>query len=343
MEPMDSPPDRSTASPPRRLAVSPGAFRIVAVVSVWALALTIVSGAAVRLTGSGLGCPDWPSCTTRSVVAPLQVHAWIEFGNRLINAFVTVASLGALVAALLRVPKRRDLTLLSWGLMAGLVAEVVLGALVVEFKLAPGLVSAHFLLGLVVLVDAVVLSHRAGLPDDPVLTGRPAPVALVGRTQVVLSRVMLLALSVVVLLGTIVTSTGPHGGSPDAPRFHLSLHRVAQLHGTSAEVFLGVTIVTLWSLGRSGAPRAVMKRAQIVLLALALQAVVGYTQYVNGDPVALVAVHVAGASVLVITAVRFYLGLWAYPAEPPGSAIRPEIADSRVASDDDSPALSSST
>jgi heme a synthase len=342
MEPMDSPPDHSTCSPPRRLAVSPRAFRIAAVVSVWALALTIISGAAVRLTGSGLGCPDWPSCTTSSVVAPLQAHAWIEFGNRLINAFVTLASLGALVAALLRVPKRRDLTLLSYGLLAGLIAEVVLGALVVEFKLAPGLVSAHFLLGLVVLVDAVVLSHRAALPDDAVLTGRPAPVRLVGRTQVALARVMLVALSVVAVLGTVVTSTGPHGGSPDTPRFHLSLHRVAQLHGTSAEVFLGITIVTLWSLGRSGAPRAVMRRAQIVLLALALQAVVGYTQYLNGDPVALVAVHVAGASVLVITAVRFYLGLWAYPAEPPGPGMRPETAASQVAYDD-SPALSSTT
>jgi heme a synthase len=159
---------------------------------------------------------------------------------------------------------------------------------------------------------------------------------------VVLSRLMLGALSVVVVLGTIVTSTGPHGGSPDTPRFHLSLHRVAQMHGTSAEVFLGITIVTLWSLGRSGAPRVVMRRAQIVLLALALQAVVGYTQYLNGDPVALVAVHVAGASVLVITAVRFYLGLWAYPAEPPGPGLRPDTADSRVTSDD-RPALSSTT
>ncbi len=343
MDPMASPPDRSTGSPPRRLVVSPRAFRTVAVVSVWALALTIISGAAVRLTGSGLGCPDWPSCTTTSVVAPLQVHAWIEFGNRLINAFVTIASLAALGAALFRSPKRRDLTLLSAGLLAGLIAEVVLGALVVEFKLAPGLVSAHFLLGLIVLADAVILSYRAGLPDDPVLRGRPLPVPLVGRAQVMLSRLMLVALALVAVLGTVVTSTGPHGGSPDTPRFHLSLHRVAQLHGTSAETFLAITILTLWSLGRSGAPRSVMRRAKIVLVALAAQAAVGYAQYLNGDPVALVAVHVAGASVLVITAIRFYLGLWAYPAEPPGppdTGSRSAAADSRVASDT-SPVLSS--
>jgi heme a synthase len=329
MDPMISPPVRPLGPRWRRRSVSPRSFRIVAAVSVWALALTIVSGAAVRLTGSGLGCPDWPSCTTTSVVAPLQAHAWIEFGNRLINAFVTVASLAALAAALLRAPRRRDLTLLSWGLVAGLLAEVVLGGLVVEFKLAPALVSAHFLLGLVVLVDAVALHHRAGLPDRPVIDGRTAPVQVVGRAQVTLARVMLGALAVVAVLGTIVTSTGPHGGSPGTPRFHLSLHRVAQLHGTSAEVFLGITIVTLWSLGRSGAPRAVMRRAQLVLLALAVQAVVGYVQYLNGDPVAVVAVHVAGASVLVIAAVRFYLGLWVYPAEPPGPSEphdRPTVA-----------------
>jgi heme a synthase len=336
-------PDRSTGSMWRRPTVSPRAFRIVAVISVWALALTIISGAAVRLTGSGLGCPDWPSCTTTSVVAPLQVHAWIEFGNRLINAFVTVASLAALAAALFRAPKRRDLILLSAGLLAGLIAEVVLGALVVEFKLAPGLVSAHFLLGLAVLADSVVLSYRAGWPDDPVLSGQPSPVALVGRAQVLLSRAMLAALGVVVILGTIVTSTGPHGGSPDTPRFHLALHRVAQLHGTSAEIFLALTIVTLWSLGRSGAPRSVMRRAQIVLVALAAQAVVGYAQYLNGDPVALVAVHVAGATLLVITVIRFYLGLWAYPAEPPGPPDtdgRYGVADTHARSDA-SPALSS--
>ena len=327
MEPMTSPSDRAIGPRWRSRAVSPRAFRIVAAVSVWALALTIVSGAAVRLTGSGLGCPDWPSCTTTSVVAPLQVHAWIEFGNRLINAFVTVASLAALAAALMRSPRRRDLTLLAWGLVAGLVAEVVLGGLVVEFKLAPALVSGHFLLGLVVLSDAVVLHHRAGLADGPVIDGHPVPVSVVGRVQVVLARVLLGALAVVAVLGTVVTSTGPHGGSPGTPRFHLSLHRVAQLHGTSAEIFLGITIVTLWSLGRSGAPKPVMRRAQLVLLALAAQAVVGYVQYLNGDPVAVVAVHVAGASLLVIAAIRFYLGLWVHPAEPP----RPSETDGRPA------------
>ncbi len=111
----------------RAWRVSPRAFRRIAGVAVWALILTIVSGAAVRLTGSGLGCPDWPNCTASDVVAPLQFHAWVEFGNRLINAAVTVAALGAFAAAWLRAPRRRDLTLLAGGLVVGLLAEVGLG------------------------------------------------------------------------------------------------------------------------------------------------------------------------------------------------------------------------
>ncbi len=309
----------------RSWRVTPAAFRVVAAIAVWALALTIFSGAAVRLTGSGLGCPDWPACTRTSVVAPLQYHAWIEFGNRLINAAVTLASLGALLAALRRTPRRRDLTWLSVGLVAGLLAEVVVGGLTVEHKLAPGWVMAHFLLAMVFLADAVVLHYRAALPDtDPRTTSK---VALVGRVQTNLSRLMIVALAVVVTLGTIVTSTGPHGGDPTVPRFHFRLQSVARLHGSAAEVFLAVVLVLLWSVIRVGAPRAVIRRAQILLAAVIAQAAVGYTQYFNGDPVGVVAVHVAGASLLVIAALRFHMGLWTR-VEPTAA---PESTSSPVA------------
>jgi cytochrome c oxidase assembly protein subunit 15 len=280
---------------------------------VWALVLTVVSGAAVRLTGSGLGCPDWPNCTASGVVAPLQFHAWVEFGNRLINAVVTVAALGAFATAWLRAPRRRDLTLLAAGLVLGLVAEVALGALVVESHLAPGLVMTHFLLGLVFLADAVLLHHRATIADDRADAPR---VRLVGRSSLILARLQLAATAVAVTLGTVVTSTGPHGGDPKARRFGFSLHTVAQLHGTSVEVLLALTLVLMWNLARTGAPPSVMRRAQIVLIAMVAQAAVGYSQYLSGDPVALVAVHVAGACVLVVATLRFYLGL-AAPASAP--------------------------
>ena len=302
----------------RTWQVSPRSFQLVAAVAVWALVLTIVSGAAVRLTGSGLGCPDWPNCTRSDVVAPLQFHAWVEFGNRLINASVTIAALGALVAARRRAPRRRDLTWLSVGLVVGLVAEVALGALVVDFRLAPGLVTAHFLLGMVFLADAVILHQRAGLADQPGPTPSspatvPPKVWLVGRTPLLLARIQLAATALAIALGTVVTSTGPHGGSPDTPRFHYSLHAVAQVHGTSVELLLGVTLLTMWSLARGQAPRPVMRAAEIVLVAMVAQAAVGYTQYFNGDPAGLVAVHVAGACILLVAVLRFYLGLAAYP------------------------------
>jgi heme a synthase len=319
----------------RAWRLSPRAFQLVAGTAVWVLVLTIVSGAAVRLTGSGLGCPDWPNCTRSDVVAPLQFHAWIEFGNRLINAAVTVAAVGALLAAVRRAPRRRDLTWLSIGLVVGLLAEVALGALVVDFRLAPGLVMAHFLVGLVFLADAVILHHRAGLPDQPGPTPLspatvPPKVRLVGRTPLLLARVQLAATALAIALGTVVTSTGPHGGAPDTPRFHFSLHSVAQLHGTSVELLLGVTLVTMWSLARTHAPPGVMRGAEIVLVAMVAQAAVGYTQYFNGDPAGLVAVHVAGASVLLVAVLRFYLGLAAYPLSdvrpaPPSGDAEPSL------------------
>ncbi len=297
-----------------RWTVSPLAFRRIALAAVVTLGLIILSGAAVRLTGSGLGCSTWPKCDSTSVAAPLQYHAWVEFGNRLLNAAVTIASLGAFAAALCRRPRRRDLTWLSFGLVVGLLAEVVLGGVVVYTKLNPVLVSAHFLLGLAFLALAVVLYERAGLADD----SEPGP-PVVGRLPMSLARLCLLALAVVVTLGTVVTSTGPHGGSPTAHRYHFSLHTVAQLHGTSVEVFLVLTLAMMWTLVRSGAPPGVLRRAEVMLVALVCQAGVGYAQYFDHDPVGIVAVHVAGASLLVIATVHYYCGLRGRtlrPAEP---------------------------
>ncbi|MHB1535594.1 MAG: COX15/CtaA family protein, partial [Acidimicrobiales bacterium] len=309
----------------RRL--SPARFQTIAGLSVWALALLIVTGAAVRLTGSGLGCADWPNCTRSDLIAPLQFHAWVEFANRLVNAVITIASLGAVVAALARAPRRRDLTLLSLGLLIGLLVEVVLGALTVESGLAPGYVSADFLLAVVFLADAVVLHHRAGLPDAPP-AGAVAAAAIpgagrarltgpacrrVGRRPLILARLLLVNASIVVVLGTVVTSTGPHGGAPTAPRYHLSLHRVAQLHGSSVEVFLVLTLLTLWAMARSGAPPDIMRRGEVLLAVLVVQGGIGYTQYLAGDPAGLVQLHIVGAVALIVAVLRFNLALTGRP------------------------------
>ncbi|MCL2395170.1 MAG: COX15/CtaA family protein [Acidimicrobiaceae bacterium] len=321
----------------RHRELPPATFRLATGLAVWALAFIIVSGAAVRLTGSGLGCADWPGCTTTQVVAPWQFHAWVEFGNRLITGLVSIAVGLAVLAALIRAPRRRDLTWLSLGLVAGLIAEIVLGGLTVEHKLAPGYVTAHFLLALVFLADAVILHHRAALADDspPGRAGRarPAgrPVAMVSREHLILSRLLLVACSVVCLLGTVVTSTGPHGGAPQAPRFAFSLHDVAQLHGTSVEVFLFFTIVTLWSMSRAGVPASVLRRGELLLVVLVAQGGIGYLQYFTGVPAALVALHIVGVVSVVWATLVFNLGLYTRvpdteePTGPPVPAFTPEL------------------
>ncbi len=239
--------------------------------------------------------------------------------HRLITAGLSIAVVLAVLGVFVRSSRRRDLTLLALGLVGGLAAEIVLGGLTVEHKLAPAFVMAHFLLAVVFLADGVVLHHRAGLPEQSI-PGRPGrtrvtgpPVGLVTPEQRILSRLLLVATAVVVTLGSIVTSTGPHGGAPQAQRFGFSLHDVAQLHGSSVEVYLVFVVVTLWLMIRSGAPRDVLRRGEVLLAAVVVQGAIGYTQYLLGVPATLVGFHIAGAVVVVVAVLRFNLGLTAYP------------------------------
>lgn len=310
----------------RAWRLSPSAFRRVAAWAVWAMALAMVSGAAVRLTGSGMGCSDWPTCSARHVVAPLAFHPWMEFGNRLLNVVVTLIAGIAIVAAWRRRPRRRDLTLLSGGLVLGVLGEAVVGGEVVLHHLAPLWVTGHFLLSMLLLTDAVVLRYRAGVADDtaglPPHRARAAgpAQAVVGRRQEVLCRLMLPALAAVVILGTVVTSTGPHSGAPGTPRYHFSLHSVAQLHGSAVETLLALTLVSLWALHRGGAPAAVMRRAELMLVVMVAQAGIGYAQYFSGDPALVVGFHEAGAVSVVVAVLWFNLSLRARPAPVPPSA-----------------------
>lgn len=305
--------------------LSPQGFRRITLVALWVMILIIVSGAAVRLTGSGLGCPTWPRCTSANVVAPLSFHPWVEFANRLINAGIGIVAVIAVAGALIRVRRRRDLTWLSVGLVLGVLAEIVLGGITVLEKLAPQLVSAHFVLAMVFLADALILHHRAGMADEviPQIPGRARPAGMprlmVATGQRRLAQLLLVAVTVVVVLGTVVTSTGPHGGDPQARRFALNLHDVAQVHGASVEVFVGLTVVMLWWLARSGVPRAVLRRGEILLAVLIVQGITGYVQYATGVPSGLVEIHVAGSVAVVIATLGFYLGLTTRaPSAAPG-------------------------
>jgi heme a synthase len=301
-----------------RRRLSAPAFDRVAVFAVWALGFIIVTGGAVRLTGSGLGCPDWPTCTAQHVVAPWQYHKMVEFGNRVVTAAVSVAVIAAVLGSHIRIPRRRDLVWLSWGLVLGLIGQIVLGGESVKHQLAPQFIMSHFLLSILLLSDAVILHHRATLPDGPAddrgRAGVSGPaVPLVAREQVFMARLLLVAAGLVVVLGTIVTSSGPHGGDPKAKRFPFALQDVARVHSLAVWLFVGLTVVTLWSLQRSGCPPAIMRRGEQLVILIVAQGGLGYLQYFTGVPAALVALHIAMATVVWTATLLFSLALFRRP------------------------------
>ena len=279
----------------------PRSYQLVTLAALAALAFIIVSGGAVRLTGSGLGCPDWPTCAKGHVVAPLGYHPMIEFVNRVVTGLVSVAVILAALGAHLRSPRRRDLTLLAWGLVAGLVAQIVLGGETVRHRLNPAFVQAHFLLSILVVWDAVVLHHRAGLAD-----GVPRQ-PLLGRPLLGLSRLIVVLAGLTVVAGTVVTGSGPHGGDDKVRRWQLNLHRVTQIHGSAGVILLATAGATFWLLRRQGVTGLAEHRLRQLLEAVAVQIAIGYTQYFLGVPVLLVGFHLFGAVLVWTAALRFAL------------------------------------
>jgi heme a synthase len=288
------------------LPITPARYRAITLPVAFLVAFIIVTGGAVRLTGSGLGCPSWPTCEGGHVVPPASYHAWVEFTNRLVTGLVSAAVIAAVLASLARRPRRRDLTWLSVGLVAGVMGQIVLGGLVVLFHLFPPLVIGHFLLSMTILACGVVLHHRAGLPDDP--HHRPVADPALAR----LGRLVVAGAAVVVVLGTIVTGSGPHPGSNGSQvvkRLPFALHTVARIHGSAVMAFLALVLVTVALLVRWRAPRPVLRRAEVLVAVLVAQAGVGYAQYLTGVPALLVGIHIAGAVAVWVASLRFALGL----------------------------------
>jgi cytochrome c oxidase assembly protein subunit 15 len=289
---------------PRAPRLSPATYRRITLVAAVLLGVIIVSGGAVRLTGSGLGCPNWPTCgpgrfTPRGAS---DVHGMVEFINRTFTGLVSVTVIVCVLGSLVRVPRRRDLVWLSLGLVAGVIAQAVLGGLTVLFDLEPPFVMAHFMLSLVVLTNAIVLHRRAGQPDG----ARRVMVAPAVRR---LGAVLVAVAAAVVVTGTVVTSTGPHGGDRKAPRFHLNLTDVARVHGVTVMTFLGLILLMVGLVRRTRAPRSVQQRIGVLLAVCVAQAAIGYIQYFNGIPELLVGFHIAGATSVWAAVVVVYLGL----------------------------------
>ncbi|MGE0877554.1 MAG: heme A synthase [Acidimicrobiia bacterium] len=296
----------------RRLAISPRTYRRITFLALVMVSVIIVSGAGVRVTGSGLGCPDWPTCTEDSLVAPVSYHALVEFVNRVFTGVLSVTVIVLVLGSLWRAPRRRDLVWLSLGVAFGIPVQIVIGGLSVLWELVPPIVMAHFLASIPIVACAVVLHRRAGIPDAELAAAAVAPANPGVRDLAIAANLLVAAASVVLFTGTVVTGSGPHGGDPDVKRFDIAVPEVARVHGLAVWLLLALTLGTLWLARRNDvAPSAPFQRAlRLLVYVIVGQGAIGYTQYFTGVPAGLVLLHVAGSVTvwLAVLNVRLAIG-----------------------------------
>jgi cytochrome c oxidase assembly protein subunit 15 len=248
----------------------------------------VVTGGAVRLTGSGLGCPTWPRCTDRSFTphGAMDVHSAIEFGNRLLTFVLVAVALATFVAAWQT--GRRELRRLALFLALGIPAQAVIGGVTVLTNLNPWVVSFHLVCSLAIIGLAVLFLRRI---DHPVPLVEHGPLLS-------LAWVTFAAGWVVLYIGTIVTGSGPHAGDADSPRNGLDPLQVSQLHADVVFLFVGLTVGLLLAV-RVGERSESVRRAVAALLALQVaQGAVGFVQYFTDLPVLLVGLHLLGAALV---------------------------------------------
>ncbi|MGV1048692.1 MAG: COX15/CtaA family protein [Solirubrobacterales bacterium] len=278
-----------------RFEISPRRYAQVTAIALGALALIVLTGAGVRLTGSGLGCPDWPRCYG-GTTPPLETHAVIEYGNRLLTGFVGFAVIAASALAFFRKPFRWHLALFGALLPLGVIGQAILGALVVKHHLAPGLVMSHFILSMMLLDAAFALAWCSRYePWERRRSGDRLGVWSV-RALIPLGQLTIAA-------GTVATASGPHAGAHAGQLVHRftfegsqTLEWVVQRHAVLATVY-GFAAIGVWFLlRRPGGDRRAVKPLTVVLGLLALQGVIGGVQWALELPGEIVWVHVAIAT-----------------------------------------------
>jgi cytochrome c oxidase assembly protein subunit 15 len=278
-----------------RLEISPERYAQVTMVALAALALIVLTGAGVRLTGSGLGCPDWPKCYG-GTTPPLESHAVIEYGNRLLTGFVGFAVIAASVLAWFRRPYRWHLALFGALLPIGVIGQAILGALVVKYHLAPGLVMSHFILSMMLLDAAFALAWCSRY--EPWERRRSAD-----RLSVWAVRALIPMGQLTILAGTIATASGPHAGAHEGQLVHRfdfegngTLEWVVQRHAAIAAIY-GLAAVGVWFLlRRPGADGRALRPLTLVIALLALQGAIGGVQWALELPAGIVWVHVGIAT-----------------------------------------------
>ena len=312
----------------RRLpTVSPTLSHRLNVLALVLTALIVVTGGAVRLTGSGLGCSNWPDCTAGHLTPALQFHGLVEFGNRLVTVVLTIAVAAAFLGSVFRSPRRRDLIWLSGGLVAGVLAQAVLGGIVVYTKLNPYVVMVHFYATMLLLVDAIVLVHRSTRDYTP-----GSAHLIVPRPVIRLYYGLLALLAVVIGAGTATSGAGPHAGDSSgqqvAKRIPIALRDMAELHSSLALLLIGLTIGLVVALHMGDVPERVRRSARILMAVMVAQAAVGYTQYFTHLPALLVEIHLVGATALVIGATQTFL---ACTYHAPEALVAPLVPDASAA------------
>ncbi|TGN77681.1 heme A synthase [Streptomyces bauhiniae] len=302
-----------------RWTPDPRTVRRAALAALVMAVVIVVTGGAVRLTGSGLGCPTWPTCTDDSLTTTraMGVHGVIEFGNRMLT-YVLCAAVGwAIIAARSRKPWRRDLTRLGWAQFWVVMGNAVLGGIVVLVGLNPYTVAAHFLLSTALITVATVTWQRTREGDT-----EPRP--LVGGAVRQLVWFLVAAAVLLIAVGTVVTGAGPHAGdSSEVARIPLDWEMIAKLHAVLAWIVVTLTFALWFILKAVDAPKGPLSRTRDLFLILLAQGVIGYIQYFTHLPEALVALHMLGSCLMWIATLRVLLSLRERPETPatvPGPA-----------------------
>jgi cytochrome c oxidase assembly protein subunit 15 len=281
-----------------RYPVSPERYRQFAWAALIALTVIVFTGAAVRLTGSGLGCPTWPKCSDSSLYTSLNTHGVIEFGNRMLTGVVSATAILAFVGALLRDPYRRDLVRISALLPLGVIAQAALGGGTVLYGLSPSWVMAHFALSMIVLIAAVWLVREASRePNDP----PPAPTdRLAGRATLALIPLAFIT----IVAGTAATGAGPHAGGEGTHdkvvridfKGSDTLNFLIHIHGALATLLGLSALAVTWRAWRRNAGRPLLEPLVVLCALIASQGLIGSVQYSMHLPTEIVWFHVATAT-----------------------------------------------
>lgn len=299
-------------------------LRRLALASIIANVGIVVTGGAVRLTASGLGCPTWPRCTDDSYVTTpeMGVYGVIEFGNRMLTFAVGLIALATVLAVLLHRPRRPGLLALAVAVFLGIPAQAVIGGITVLTNLNPWVVGLHFLASMAVIAAAYALWRRIGDPDGP-------PVAVVPAPLRALARVTTGVTVAVLVVGTWVTGSGPHAGDHGAARNGLDPETISQVHADGVFLLIGLSVALIFAFRAVGAQRAT--RAAIVLVAVELgQGLIGFVQYFTHVPAILVGAHMLGSCLVLLAALSVQWSTRERRPVPPAADVAATHAEESV-------------